>query len=231
MKNIFLLLGLFFLFQEVQSQAFKPSLFAAVNASASKSTTNKIKVEEPGFGYSIFIKEECYLPQLLSIGGEIGYSNIKTIFQTQYPYLSIPEITNYIKNSVTENQLEIPITIKLRGKKENRNFYVFAGAGINYIFSSYRKVDHVSYDIQTPGDKNIAQVLKGNFSFVQKNSIGNFSIFGLGKNFLILGQKLFVELRYRNDLTSWAYPTSFNVMEKEISMRVRSVSFNMGYIF
>ena len=82
-----------------------------------------------------------------------------------------------------------------------------------------------------PTDKNIIPVLKGNFSFAQKNSIGNFSIFGLGKNFLILGQKLFVELRYRNDLTSWAYPTSFNMFEDEISIRMHSVSFNMGYIF
>jgi len=235
MKNLLFFIFLFLFFKTVKSQQFKTSAFVSANASfgyskVKNSLYNKFEIDPPGIGFSAALKEEYYFQKPFSISCELMYSYVKASLRSPDSLGSLAIFTLYLQHTLFLHQLEVPFLLKWRGKKEDHNFYLFAGAGISYIFSGSKKVERIQYKYTSPKDKTITPVSNGAFSFQNKNPVGSFMIIGLGKNFIIKENKFFAEFRYRQDLSRWLYPAPY-YRSNELPVQIHSFSLSLGYTF
>ena len=231
MKKSLFILPILFATLHGHSQNFKTSVFVSPNISWISSSSEKIKSEKTGRGFSVAVREEYYFSKLFSIGSEIEYMNIGASFQSPDNQPAVGEVVHYTRNTIRENIVEVPLIIKIRSKNENKNLYCFTGLGLSYHFSNKKAVEVISYSWHNSDEKQVKFITKGNFDFSNKSKLGSFILFGVGKNFIIKKKKLFSELRFRHDLTSWVYPTTNDPVDPVFNIRTNTITLNIGYIF
>lgn len=188
------------------------------------------KLDWPGMGFSVGVTTEArFFSDFTFLNFELAYLNTKASFHSDDFTGSIPEITHYLKNDIAENQLELPIYLKLLAGKNEKAFYAVAGVGLKYIFLNKRKVDHIRFHMNTPDDKTITPVLKGRFGFANEKDTGGFFLFGIGKNFELKESILAVEVRYMQDLKTWYYPITYTGIEQIIPIDLKTISLRLIY--
>jgi hypothetical protein len=183
------------------------------------------KLDWPGMGFSAGVITElhCFTP-FTSIGLEFRYLNTKASFHSDDFTGSIPELTHYLKNNISEHQLELPVYFKLHTDNPEKAFYLFGGAALKYIFLNKREVEHIRFNMNTPQDKTITAVSKGRFDFKNEHKTGGLFMVGIGKSFPLRGTTASVELRYMKDMNVWNYPITYNGIEQVIPVELKTLS-------
>lgn len=216
---------------------FHPGIFS-VGANASLLRTQHLrsssvpaqKLDWPGMGFSASLATEAYFfSKFTFIAFEMGYLNTKASFHSDDFTGSIPEITHYLKNDITMNQLSLPVYLNAAVGKFDNKFYAFGGVGLKYIFLNKREVDRVSFHMNTPDDKTITPVVKGRFGFTNEKNTGGYFLLGIGKNFKVKESSIGVELRYMQDLKKWNYSITYNGIEQLIPVSLKTISLRLIY--
>lgn len=221
------------------AQEFKTSVVVGTGVSWINSTNSNVysqlfKNDGNKICFSTTIEEEYYLPKVFSFGIEANYLNMPGSAVIPINEINIAGSYSYYNHSLSIHSVDVPFVIKLRTQnKMSKVAYLFGGFGFSYIALANETVEIRKGTTNSEKAYEIIPIADGKTKLksTNNNSIGTFSVFGIGKNFVIKNNSFFCEFRYRFDNNSWLYPTPYNSEHSSISLKRQLLSFNLGYTF
>jgi hypothetical protein len=190
--------------------------------------SDRVKQDGIGFGFLATLRGEYRISSMASLGLDFSFSRTQASFQTPDYQNTIPEVIHYQRNVVCHYSFALPLVLKIEKKDKPKALYCYTGVGLNYALFTSREVDVIQYPMQNPNSKQSTQVTNGSFTYLNNQNLGAFMLIGIGKKMCLKNVNFFTEICFRQDHSSWAYPTWNDPVDRQFKIRAHTLSLGLG---